>query len=259
MAESSLSLGLPDFEREVGYFLGFGGDSSAWTADQDSLVTRIIKRGLRQFYSPPVVNQGEAPHEWTFLKPVTTLATVSGTKAYTLPDDFGGIDGVMTFNVDQGLREVQIVSDAWIRIRNQGSEDSGYPVAAAIRPKTTTGADGQRFEMILWPKPDGVYTLTYCYLALVGALSDSYPYPYGGQRHAETVLASCLAAAEAEKDEVKGTKWQIFMERLAASIAHDRRFSAPRFLGYNSDRSDDGNSMVPRALTYTTYNGVLPS
>ena len=77
-------------------------------------------------------------------------------------------------------------------------------------------------------------------------------------RSTETVLASCLAVFELRQNNVtEGPQQRLFMERLAASIAYDRKLK-PLQLGYNGDRSD-GISMPERLATWNgtvTYEGV---
>lgn len=73
MAESTLTLALSDLRNAITEAM-FGGNSDYTTlaAAEQSRVDNILKSGLRQFYQPPAVN-GRV-HEWTFLRPTTTLS-----------------------------------------------------------------------------------------------------------------------------------------------------------------------------------------
>jgi hypothetical protein len=65
-------------------------------------------------------------------------------------------------------------------------------------------------------------------------LRSGTPYPLGGMNHAETILYACLAAAELQKDDDRGPRWETFKELLIASIDMDRR-GRPDNIGYNGD------------------------
>ncbi len=158
------------------------------------------------------------------------------------------------------------ISEALIRTQRQQSVANGPPTRFAVRPKTTTGATGQRSEFMFYPIPDEAYVLSYIYQVLPSALSASYPYPYGGMQHGETVLQACLAAAELRVENQRGTQWQEFMTRLTGSIMVDRNSKTAQFIGYNGDPSSrrhcGGSGRSAARLSnsyYTTYDGVLPS
>ena len=106
-----------------------------------------------------------------------------------------------------------------------GTTSRTYPYYAAIRPKKqTTTTTGQRFEILFFPIPSVAYTLSFRMLVLPELLVDTtITHPYGGAMHAETILASCLAAAESSEEDIRGVKWVEFMDRLAASIQIDKK------------------------------------
>jgi hypothetical protein len=95
MSESTLSITLSEINLAIAHFMGIDLDSEEWDEDQVALIDLIRKRGLRQFYFPPPVLQQTGkrtavtvpPHEWSFLKPVTTLdligSYVTGTITVT--------------------------------------------------------------------------------------------------------------------------------------------------------------------------------
>lgn len=241
MSESSLSLGFPELRTAIGFYLGYGRTSGSWSAEAVLEIAECLNAGLRQFYFPPPLGKKGVSHEWSFLRPTTTMDTAAADGNYDMPDDFGGLDGDMCYDTAESrLGPIEIIGEHQIRKMREagGGATSGTPQYGAIRPKGGVGAAGQKQELILWPLPDAIYTLHYRYKVLADAVTSGAPYPYGGMAHAETILASCLAVAESRIEDEKGTKWQDFMERLAASIEHDQKAMPPEKLGYNGDTSD---------------------
>ena len=83
MAESSLSLAALDFANAVGYYIGWGRDTSigtptVWSAAQLAEVLRIVNSGYRQFLYPPPIADQKVPYEWSFLKKTGSL-TIANT------------------------------------------------------------------------------------------------------------------------------------------------------------------------------------
>ena len=176
---------------------------------------------------------------------------------YDLPDDYGGINGGFTFTSDTLYDTVRVVSEKQIRELMQGRTVNGYPQYCAIRPKSTSGTTGQRFEVMFYPRPDSSYTLEYSYIPLLYELTDTYTYPWGGEPHTETIMESCLAVAELRRDDTIGVHYEAFMERLKASVDYDRVANAPEFLGYNADGSIYKNRRArPEHMHWTSVNTV---
>lgn len=256
MAESTLSVALTDLQQEVGFFLGYGRGAAAsepaWSALQQSSIDSCVKSGLRNFYYPgPVPGVAEAGYEWSFLRPTATLALAAAASTVTLPDDFGGLEGEV-YLVSTGSTAawpVKQVNDGMLLNQyNLLPTMTGKPQMLAVRWTKGTGSTaGQRAEFYVWPKADADYTLTFDYYILPDALTTGAPYAYGSAIHAETVLESCLAVAEARMDDVQTNHADRFRERLAASIIHDRR-SKPQSLGYNRDLSDGRTGLSRRWL-----------
>lgn len=260
MAESTLGIAYADLRSEIGYYLGFGTDSSAWDTAQTLQINNALKSGLRKFYYPAMPS-GDT-HNWRFMRPITTLSVTAADYDYDLPATFGGIEGNLTFALtDTMTGPIKQVDESDIRRLREASSSSGTPRFFAIRPKagTPTGTtDGQRWELILWPTPSTACTLTYRYVILPDVITSSQTYSYGGAQHAETVKACVLAAAEETLNDGK-TIWKtIMMERLMASIKADKAV-AVQFRGYNGDNSDSregGNGCYSRGNPNCTYNGV---
>lgn len=224
MAESTLSIHVGEIRTEVSDFLGLGRTFSSLTADDQNRVNRIIEVGLRQFYFPPALPGRAVNHEWSFLKPTTTLTlsaphstgTASVTEdsttvtfssatlpswvasgvfktststtyeistrdsssqitlataytdstdatatyeifqeSYDLPDNFGSLDGMMTYQPGVSSREILQTGEGVIRnLRMKHNGLTGRPERAAVRPsRTAPGVAGQRFVLELWPTP----------------------------------------------------------------------------------------------------------
>lgn len=96
MTESTLSTTFTEIRLAIAHFMGIDVNPANWDDDQTAIINLNLKRGLRQFYFPPPVLQQTGkrtamtlpPHEWSFLKPITTLDLIgsysTGTIAITL-------------------------------------------------------------------------------------------------------------------------------------------------------------------------------
>ncbi|MDO8302148.1 MAG: hypothetical protein Q7T18_02805 [Sedimentisphaerales bacterium] len=256
MPEPTLSISYTELLSEVGRYLGYGRDTAQWSEEERTDVDSVINSGLRQFYVPPPISENDKSHSWSFLKPIDAVTTIAGQSIYDMPDDFGGIEGDLTYEAGSGRQFVRVAGEGLVRNLQSSNSHNGAPSVAAIRPKVSDGTTGQRFEIVFWKTPDSVYVLSYRKLILMSKLSETNPYPLGGMQHGETILESCLSVAEQRlNDGQKGQHWGQFMTRLAASIMYERRSFTPGFLGYNGDRSDYGGRTNERT-TIVTYNGA---
>lgn len=229
MSESSLSVSRADILQTVGDFFTYGRNQFAWTREEAAQVNRVIKSGERRFLFA---------HPWRFLKPNLSLSLVASTATYDLPDDFAEFlsPGLSFAQANNKLFPVRLTSmERILELRQLGNVlTSIQPEYAAVTPKTFDGSTGERFSLTLFPTPAASGTLTAPYQSLPNATTDAAPYPMGGGLHSETIMASCLAAAELERDKKPGACKQTYDELLAKSIDHDRR-GGPKILGYNGD------------------------
>jgi len=255
---TDLSIDHNYLKRIVGRHIGVTAHPASWTHKQAEEVNEAIRSGLRRFYTPPVLPGERYAHEWSFLRPIETLQTVNGVYTYDMPSDYAFIDGPMTYDPGSSILypPVQIVSEHKIRGRRQEMQYNSRPEMAAIRVKRDDNQDGTRWEIVLWPTPDDEYSLHYRYRTNPTLLSSGIAKPVGGMPHAQTVIESCLIAA----DELMGSKsnrWDKYMELLRASVSHDRVANAPETLGRNRDASDgyDEGDYRDRQATLVTYNG----
>jgi len=250
----TLAVKYHDIRDAVGHYLGYG--RSDYSQDQLADIEACIESGLRQFYNPPPVGEGIA-HRWSFLQPTASLQLAADQDDYDLPEDLGGITGSLTYPAQQAKPPIVLTSEAAIR-RLRGSRLTvGPPRRAAVRPKATDGQVAQGYELMVWPTPQSEVDICYQYYVQPHKLSSANPYPYGGPLHGETVMQSCLAAAELRLNDIKGPHWQQFMERLAASVLADR-INGPDNLGYNADRSDGRPARPPRFDEVTYIGPITP-
>ena len=174
----------------------------------------------------------------------TGVITIDSGDTFTLPWDFGGMagDGAFTYaNAENTLTDIHMTSDVRIRQLRQSDTSTGTPWLVAIRPMTTDGTQGQRWEAIFHQPPNEEFVLRYRYYVQPDALVDATTeYPYGSVSHSETILESCLAIAETrEKDSSSQEHQARYAVLLQASIDRDRGpAETVQHYGYNADGSD---------------------
>lgn len=189
---------------------------------------------------------------------LSTLTFYDGVRA--LPDDFGGIEGNVTYGMGAINGYLRQDSDEHLRMVASGA--IGGQVAApqmfAIRPKTwpTSGGTGTRQEVVMWPLPDQAYAVRMTYKVLPQLMTSASDCPLGATDHGGTIIASCLAIAEeyavTEKSEYRSVLWP---QALASSVMLDRG-SLSGNIGYNGDRTSDivnWNPLHEDGNSVTTY------
>ncbi len=240
MAESSLSIGFPELQVEVGDFLGYGRTSGSWSVAQEALIDSIVQSGVRRVYYPPSTGEGVSGYEWSWLQPTTELAIVSGTSDYDLPDDFGRLVGPFHFPAEEYRKPAIEVSVSKILQLRTYSFQTGGPYYVATRFKSSDGSGGQRQEALFFPEPDDDWTMIYEYEAYNSALSDSFPYPLGGMKLSELYIESCLAVAESRTGDELSVHTQTFQALLVDAVARDRKHGAKYFgqMGHRDTEAD---------------------
>lgn len=168
----TMQLGLTrtELREEVGRFLGYGRDYFLYNQSEKDDVNAWIRRGLRQFYSPPPLPGAVKSHEWNFLKPSATIATVVDQVAYALPATTGSLIGDLEFSTERGKPAVQVLNAQRFEVvKSTNPTRKGRPSYAAVRPATGSDITPDvpfSWSMDLWPTPDAVYTLKYNYAAI---------------------------------------------------------------------------------------------
>jgi hypothetical protein len=205
--------------RAVGRFLGYDRDPTNWSTNETTDAGDILESGLRTFYWPIAPN-GER-YRWSFLRPYTQIKTTGPTGA-PLPRDFGGLISELQYQTNEGIGKIVRVSDQEILSHYARGQLTGDPRYYAIRPRQFANDMGTPYELMLHPTPTSSITLLFRYAVIPPPLSDSNPYPYGGELHAETITEACLAAAERILEDGEGVHTKRWLECLATSIAIDR-------------------------------------
>ena len=231
MGDSTLSLTYSDLMTEIGVFL-YGKEYAELDLQQFARCDEIVNAGYRQFLYPPMCEGVPAGYQWNFLQPTVTITTEADVEDQDLPYDFGTLMGTgFTFAPNMQVAPVLAdVGEARIRHYRQSSDSTGYPQFAAIRMKAGTGVEGQRREVMWYPTPNAAYVLSYRYETATDALGGDNQYPLGALHHAETLRHSCLAAAEATRNDEIGIHYHNFCRSLASSVMRDKR-DGPKFYG----------------------------
>lgn len=241
-----MSLNWTDFKTKVGLFLGFGMGSPTngvyANAQTQYVVDDCIRGGLEQVVKPPILPGDHQSHDWSWLRPVATLAVPTGASSIVLPDDFGGIEGkvFLTDAASDSFCPMRVVNPEYVLAKQAALPNfTGPPGIVAVQwTKGTSANAGQRAQLMVFPTTDQAYVLTLQYYYLSDCLNGANPWPPGGAFLAQTINASCLAYAELHVNYVThGPMWQAFMDSLMASVAADRR-NLPQTGGYNGDNSD---------------------
>jgi len=258
-----LSINKAQLKRLVGWKNEYGPNPASWSHSQSSEVEEIVRMGLRSFYNPVVLPGERAPHNWSFMRPVVMISTSASLYAYDLPEDFAVLHGPITYTPGESViyPPIKVTAERYVDNKLQVGEGSGRPLEAAIRIKyddDRVAGEAQVWELILWPIPDAVYKLNVPYSINAEHLSDDTSLPLGGQPHAQTLIESCLAAAENMSGQ-KGVHTEKLMLCLQASIGHDREVESPDTMGVSHDHYDDSGSFSNQHgydEHITAYNGA---
>lgn len=256
-----------DYTRLLREFCRFANyDEDNLTTLQEADWQDVLRTAINQVVHPPLVpTLGAQVHQWSWLRPVFTMATADGQRRYTLPIDFERFVGPLSFQADQGEYHELLYYPSQKLLNLESQANTGTPALFSIEPVASEGTTEQLWQLVLEPTPDSEYKLTGQYQIGARMLSANYPYPPGGPAHGELYIASVLAAAEAKIDnESNGDRAAAFMQRLMSDISIDMQ-RQPSRLGY----CGNGRAGMPltrsalRRLTgglttgYTTYNGGL--
>jgi len=227
MAESSLSVDINALRLEVGLRQGWPRAAASMTSVQLADFDTISKKALRMFYFPPI-SESMPYYEWSFLRKAGTITMQTNTSAYTMPDDFGGtlLDESVAYSSGVTQAPLTKVSEGTIRMQQAGDSTAyGYPKYFAIRNKAHDVANGQRWEMLLYPAPNTALnntTLNYRYVYIPDLLTNTNKYPVGGAQYSEVIVAAHLAAGEQVLDgDPNGPYTQSFITMIATAVRSD--------------------------------------
>lgn len=265
MSEPTLTLCYVELMDEVAHFLYGKVGYDNLTGDQRQQCDNVVQAGYRQFLYPPAarkfgMSDNDIGYEWSFMRPVTYLTTTADDEDQDMPEDFGRLIGD-GFTWGTGVNEPHILADVGegrIRKLRATCDQSGRPTIAGLRRKVREDASTQHLWEVMWyPTPDDAYTLYYRYEALVDALTEDTNFILGGLKYAETIKASCVAAADARvNDNRQGAAFEDFIGLLLASIKRDRN-EGRKFFGYVGTKDEYGSTNYVNRTDYTiTINGT---
>jgi hypothetical protein len=224
-------------KRRIGYSRKCGPNPETWTHKEAQEIQLILQTGLRKFYHPPVLPGEKDRHEWSFLMVRSRISIQDGVYEYDFPDDYAMIDGNVDFVSETSRYEpLRVVDEHRINSLLQRDDSAGRPIMVSFVAKKLSPL-GTQWKMLVYPIPDGSYTLDYKYLVNPMAGTDERELPFGGEVHAQTIIEACLAASE-ELDGQPGVHSKLFMDNMRASVAHDRSIMSSASLGYNGDPSN---------------------
>ena len=219
---AALTISFLSLLERVGRFL-FGQRSGHSDSDTDD-IEDCIRDGLRRVY---------AAHDWSFFKPVKTIATVDGTSAYDLPTGYESIESEMHYALgeDTFYPPVKERSDSQIRRWQQRDDTEGRPLYFSVRTTEFDPEVGSRRQLILYPTPDDAYTL-YANMTLRPVMIDATNlYPIGGETLSQLIVEACMASGEHNLDDGEGIHEKRFLDLLPLAIRADQEKSSPQSLG----------------------------
>lgn len=184
-----------------------------------------------------------------------TFTLLNTGSSYELPEDFGGLDGPITFTTTDYSLAVTVVTEAMVRRAQQRDDSRGRPQMAAIRPVVHDGKFTQRYDILMWPTPDGKYTLNYRQIVVLSEIDETNLFPPGGATYGELYMAACLALAEQRINDRRGLRFDEFQERLAAMIEVDAIATSAENLGMGFEEGRQAVHLVPQRGTVTYIPG----
>jgi hypothetical protein len=252
MSASTLTLSSHDLNAHIGRFLGYGSTPSDWAVEgRQQDIDQCRRMGYRRFLYPSPTARDKVAYTWSFLSPVYTQALLEDVEDYTLPTDFGGLNGFITHDMLYRFTPMEVVGE-WAIRHLRKTEGRGMPNKAAIVPLPSNV-----WRLMVYPKPDTNYNVSLRYNRIPNDLTALSPLPLGGVQHGQTILYACLAEAERLRDDEYGNHNEAFQERLAASSEIDKKARTPNKIGYNGDPSDDTGRGVNVDHITITYDGTI--
>lgn len=248
MAAPTLRTQRDELRQEVAYLLGYGRDSSLWSAAHIADIDQAVLEGMRRFYMD---------YKWTFLRPVVSLTTTANETDYHLPGMFAYIVGPLVV-LNQGYPvEVMQVSEAEYGRLVASDSTAGQPKYFVIGSVQATQTTVLPEVIRIWPKPDAAYTLRAVMQYTPNKLTTTITDPPGGANHHQTILAACRAQAKLMRDGEVGAYMQEYQDRLQASIKLDDA-KRPEYQGMMRAQQSMRQSLVDLGtrIPNVTLNGV---
>lgn len=267
--ETTLSLTFQDMILRVAEFLGIVAQAADGTAAIPTdaadleLCKRIVNDGYRRFMTSDVANK----HKWQWMQPLISITfdptgvTCVNNEAYRYyaPDGFfGHLLAPWTYDTT-GRRVIGITSEARIRELRALTGTSGDPNLAAHRPIREAVMPSQktrRWEIIFYPTPSAVFTVSARAKLLPLKLVELTDKAIAGPQHDEAVLAASLYEAEIQRDSnTNGSQANRWRDALARSISTDRE-AIPKRLGDYGPKEGNPDGRPSSYFQVDSYNGV---
>jgi hypothetical protein len=215
----SLQVDLDSLRRETGMYLGYDREQANHTPNQILDMQDVLGKAMRSWYFPIVEG---VVYKWSFLQKTGVITTAADQVEYDLPEDFASFtNDCLYFGTDTRKTKVTRRSEGMLLNLFGGAWASGDPLYYAIRTKGTLIQGRAQHELLLYPAPESAVDISFRYMRIPPELSENTPYPLGGELHAETILAACLAAAEQKIEDTAGLHTANFQRLLAGSMAMD--------------------------------------
>jgi hypothetical protein len=154
-----------------------------------------------------------------------TSKTIHLAGIYDLATDFGGLDGGVTYmHTDAYVTpKLELVSPERMHAMWRDDDNDGDPRYYAIAPKEFASATGQRWQLLVYPRPTNTRIVRIPYRVIHSALTDSTTeYFLGGDMHYETIKLAALADVEFMTGRAGGIMAQRYQEAKIQSIDADK-------------------------------------
>jgi hypothetical protein len=223
-----VSLNRQNLRDRVSFYLGYGTAYSDLNLSRRQDVDIVVEDGLDQFYKA---------HKWYFMRPVMTLEATA--EDVDLPAGIASIDGNITLTGDDGVYDFAVIPTGIgeiLRLRERHGYLTSRPERYALHPVVDTDGITSVMRVSLWPKPNATVTLQF--RAMLHFEPNTGSELLGASQHRDTLIESCLAVAEARRDDVLGIHNQLYREKLDASIRRDADLHAGNNLGKMLEESD---------------------
>jgi len=224
---ASLILTFKELYEEVEKYLGTYNSGSAAAADITD-AKMIVNRAYARFVGF---------HDWTFLYQKRTIDLKVNEYIYELPSEFIYLTwNKLLYDADDGYPPILQRSPGQIINLRSDSDYSSIPMYFALQAGEYHKETGQAWEIMLYPKPDDTYRLSYWCKISPEKLESDGDYPIGGAEMSEVLLELCLSFAEMYKEEGKINAFSgRIQEVLGPAVGMDRKRRTAQLGSLNSD------------------------
>lgn len=249
---ASLRLTFSDVYKEVADIMGYGSNPTG----QDLIdVKKIVMRAYRRWLMPIDSSTGRL-YQWSFLRQTSTLTITNNVDTYTLPSGFGSLETPFTHTSPLSYNPVQKSLD-FIYQQKSAYTGTSVPLYFALKSGNYDQVNGQKWEVIFCPIPNGEYEYYYVYNIVPQMLVEDNDYFIGSELGSETILQLALATAETQKNNIIGVHNQLADVMLQQAIGADKQTLTCGNLGQMWNGK--GNEKV-RHITTVQFEGtqILP-